>query len=99
MFIAVFLLLFFCPNVAFVIEHSSCILSCTLKKNIHSIKGGIKIPQFRLEFGKLAVIIPASCVKSVTDCLNCPSGMRVPPEREEMRNGATFPATSETANI
>ena len=44
--------------------------------------GGIKIPQYRPEFGKLAVIILASCVESMTGYLNCPSGMKIPPERE-----------------
>ena len=35
----------------------------------------------------------------MTNYLNCPSAMTIPPEWEEMRNEATFPATSETANV
>ena len=34
-----------------------------------------------------------------TSTANCKSGIKIPPEREEMRNEATFPATSEFANI
>ena len=43
-----------------------------------SQRGGVKIPHRPLEFGNLSYL--ASCVKSMTNYLNCPSAMTIPPE-------------------
>ena len=55
-FIVVFLLLFF-PNVTFAIEHSSYIRFLFSEEKYPLYQRGIKIPQYRLEFGNFALII------------------------------------------